>query len=147
MTAWSEFAEGLTETLATLPAGAVVVIAEPGPLSEPVRFAQFCWYDKGIHAELSGGPLARVSTDKTRIIADAGWRSPGPDDDENWWTRLPWPAPSGDYRRLASMIVTALRDAFGIANPCDLEYRAWNENFGNAPIELYLLGIPCNADN
>ncbi|MFI1463109.1 hypothetical protein [Nocardia carnea] len=39
------------------------------------------------------------------------------------------------------MIVTALRDAYGIPSPEALEYNAWDENSGNAPLELPSLGI------
>ncbi|WP_442790556.1 TY-Chap domain-containing protein [Nocardia sp. NBC_01329] len=68
-----------------------------GTTSDRARFAQFCWYGKGIHAEIAGGQqLAQPSIDRTRIITDAGWRSPGPDGDENWWTT----ALARDLRRL-----------------------------------------------
>jgi hypothetical protein len=32
----------------------------------------------------------------------------------NWWTRLAWPATTEQYRTVAGMIVTALRDGYGI---------------------------------
>ncbi|MEU4315700.1 hypothetical protein [Nocardia sp. NPDC024068] len=143
MTDWPEFAEGLTETLATLPAGALVVVSERVPRSERIRFAQFCWYDKGIQAEIPGGRrLNMTDADGVRIITAAGWQEPRPPwDGENWWTRLPWPATTDSYRNLASMVVTALRDAYGIPGPDALEYDAWDENSGNSRLEFPLLGI------
>ena len=113
MTEWPEFVEGLTETLATLPLGALVVISERVPPTKHLRFAQFCWYNAGIHAEIPGGErLTTARADGARVVADAGWQEPLPPwDGENWTTRLPWPASTAEYRGLAQMMVTALRDA------------------------------------
>ncbi|MGI5223177.1 TY-Chap domain-containing protein [Nocardia sp. CA-290969] len=143
MIEWTEFTEGLSQTLATLPVGAIVIISERVPRSENMRFAQFCWYDTGIHAEIPGGRrLTMAGEDGPRIVAGAGWHEPrSPWDGENWWTKVPWPAPTDSYRKLASMMVTALRDAYGIPNPDALEYNAWDEESENAPMELPLLGI------
>lgn len=149
MTEWSEFTEGLTETLATLPSGAAVIIAEPGPWSDRVRFTQFFQYDAFVHAELPGDrwldPAVQAGPDGGRMLVDDGWREPHADFGWNWWTELLWPARSDQYRRLASMMVTALRDVFGIPDPDGLEYYAWNENAGNAPLELPRLGLPFNS--
>lgn len=145
MTTWSDFAEGLAETLATLPSGAVVIIAEPGPLRTARGLPSSAGTARGFMPKSpeASNWLNRALTGLASSQTPVGGapdltvtRTGGP---------LPWPATSGDYRPLASMIVTALRDALGIAKPDDLEYHALNENYGNAPIELPLLGIPCNA--
>ncbi|MFF3223679.1 hypothetical protein ACFYV7_12880 [Nocardia suismassiliense] len=53
---------------------------------------------------------------------------------------MPWPANSDGYRRLAARIVTGLRDGYGIPEPQNLVYQAWNDREGNREIELPLIG-------
>ncbi|MBC6469161.1 TNT domain-containing protein [Actinomadura alba] len=43
---------------------------------------------------------------------------------------------------MAGMVVTALRDGYGIADPGEFRYRAWNEKKGNDPFDLPRLGLP-----
>jgi hypothetical protein len=40
------------------------------------------------------------------------------------------------------MVVTALREGYGIADPGEFRYRAWNEKKGNDPFDLLRLGLP-----
>ncbi|MGY4103815.1 hypothetical protein ACW2Q0_30390 [Nocardia sp. R16R-3T] len=44
------------------------------------------------------------------------------------------------------MITSGLRDAFGIATPAQLTYKAWNENKGNADLALPRLGLTPTED-
>ncbi|NEW39046.1 hypothetical protein GV794_17255 [Nocardia cyriacigeorgica] len=143
MTGWTEFAEGLAEELADLPAGAVVKIVEPGPAP---RYAQFRQLDDELWAELVGdhwlAPAARAGSTGGRLIVEAGWHAPDADHGHNWWVEWPWPQSSARYRQLTSMVVTGLRDGFGIAAVSDLSYVAWNENVGNCALDLPGLGLP-----
>jgi hypothetical protein len=142
---WEEFAAGLAEELAGLPAGAVVIIAESTPISEVARYAQFRQFEDILAAELGGDkwlePAAQAGETGNKLIANAGWQQPDFAHVGNWWNEWLWPMTSADYRRLAAMVVTGLRDAYRIADPAELAYRAWNENAGNSPIELPLLGL------
>ncbi|PXX66595.1 hypothetical protein DFR70_103344 [Nocardia tenerifensis] len=149
MNGWDEFAAGLAEELAGLSAGAVVIIAESTPATEVARYAQFRQFDDMLTAELCGDRWLEeaVQADEAgnRLIADAGWRPPEFDHVGNWWHEWPWPMSSAEYGQVAAMVVTGLRDAYGIAEPAALAYRAWNENTGNSPIELPMLGLsPAN---
>lgn len=150
MTEWPEFAAGLVETLATLPYGAVVIIGEPGPWSDRRLFTQFRQERDHIHAQLPGDrwldSSVQVGASGARVFGDDGWHEPDADFLWNWWVNLPWPATSAGYRRLAAMMVTALRDVFGIPSPDDLVYYAWNEGEGNARLELPLLGVRYEPD-
>ncbi|WP_225725497.1 MULTISPECIES: hypothetical protein [unclassified Nocardia] len=145
MTDWTEFSEGLANRLAGLPAGAVVIIGEAGVPSEQRRFVQFRQLADRTWIELCGDdsfdPELRVARDMHRWIAEAGWRDRDDDHGGNWWFEQVWPATSVDYHRLASMVVTGLRDAYQISTPDRLSYDAWNENAGNRTLELPQLGI------
>ncbi|MCX5206229.1 hypothetical protein OG897_33095 [Streptomyces sp. NBC_00237] len=141
MTGWEGFGEGLAEQLSTLASGSVLIIREKGPEG---RFVQFLQTDAKLEAELVGDhyldPAARAGESGSRLIAEAGWQ---PSEDtvssHNWETWLGWPSPSGDYRRLARMAVTGLRDGLRITGPETLLYEAWER--GNRPLRLPLLGL------
>lgn len=143
MTSWAEFADGLTQHLATLSSGTVVIIGEADQPKERRRFVQFRQLDNMIWAELPGdswlAPEVQVGDSGGQIIESAGWQRPDTDHCDNWWYELGWPARSDGYRQLAERIVTGLRDAFGIADPARLVYEAWNERGGE--VELPLLGL------
>ncbi|MCC3332978.1 DUF6301 family protein [Nocardia abscessus] len=143
MTSWVEFTDGLTQHLATLSAGMVVIIGEADEPKERRRFVQFRQLDTMIWAELPGdswlAPDVQVGDSGGQIIESAGWQRPDTDHCDNWWYELRWPASSDSYRQLAARMVTGLRDAFGIADPATLVYEAWNERSGET--ELPLLGL------
>lgn len=144
---WDAFAQGLVDALPRLPAGGLLVIAEPEDpeRSQYGRYTQFAQGADALDAYVVVNSFleepARASEDGERIIAAAGWRPPEPSaGHENWWTRLAWPATTEQYRTVAGMVVTALRDGYGIPDPGVMRYKAWNENTG-ADIELPLLGL------
>ncbi|MEV6259046.1 hypothetical protein AB0L97_38040 [Nocardia sp. NPDC051911] len=145
MTSWAEFADGLTQHLATLSTGTVVIIGEAGQPKARRRFVQFRQLDDMIWAELPGDswldPDIRVGDTGGQLITSCGWQQPDADHCDNWWYELQWPAASDGYRQLASRIVTGLRDAFGISDPATLVYEAWNERDGYRQVELPYLGL------
>ncbi|GLW64797.1 hypothetical protein Arub01_30410 [Actinomadura rubrobrunea] len=139
---WEHFITALAEELAKLPAGALVVISEPGEgkQSRYVQFAQssgelvgYVVYNGFLDERVRATPRGEEA------IMDAGWNPPrGPHD--NWWQSLGWPATSKQYRDLARAIVIALRDGYGIDDISHWRYQAWNERSGE-PIELRGLGL------
>ncbi|MFI6366781.1 TY-Chap domain-containing protein [Nocardia sp. NPDC050630] len=145
MTGWDEFTDRLAAQLASLPAGAVVSIRERVPNPDRRRYAQFYQTDTELYAELPGpgmlDPEVRADAAGLEHITDLGWQPPTGRDSWNWSYNVRWPALRAEYHRLAAMITSGLRDAFGIAAPAQLAYRAWNENKGNADLALPLLGL------
>ncbi|MEV0252275.1 hypothetical protein AB0H76_37205 [Nocardia sp. NPDC050712] len=145
MTEWSAFATALARCLRDLPVGGVVIIEEAGAHSADRRFTQFRRYPDYLTAEVPGDssltPEAQAGVAGTRLMTESGWQQQDPDRGDNRWSELPWPATTSDYRQLAAMIVTALRDGFRIPSPDALRYHAWNEGDGNRPLDLSL-GIP-----
>ncbi|MGQ4619755.1 DUF6301 family protein [Nocardia sp. R7R-8] len=143
MNSWAEFADGLTQHLATLSAGTVVIIGEADQPKERRRFVQFRQLDTMIWAELPGdswlAPDVQVGDSGSQIIEGVGWQRPDADHCDNWWYELRWPASSDSYRQLAERIVTGLRDGFRITDPTTLVYQAWSERGGE--IDLPLLGL------
>ncbi|MCX4093055.1 TY-Chap domain-containing protein [Nocardia sp. alder85J] len=145
MTDWETFAAGLVEELADLPSGALVVISDMSD-ADSTYFAQFAQLDDKLAAQLTGDANLTggrpPAVDHRQRLIDVGWQTPDPTDSDNWWVELPWPVTSALYRQLATMVVIGLRDAFGVAEPAQLAYRAWNGNDRNRPIELPRLGLP-----
>lgn len=144
---WEAFAQGLVDALADLPAGGLLVIGEPEKPEQPQygRYTQFAQSTDALDAYVVVNSFleepARASEEGERVIAAAGWHPPEPNaGHENWWTRLLWPATAEQYRAVTGMVVTALRDGYGIPDPGVLRYKAWNENTGDG-IELPLLGL------
>ncbi|WP_157163385.1 DUF6301 family protein [Nocardia aobensis] len=144
MLSWDEFGSALAEELAALPVGALVVIDERG---ESGRYVQFVHVDDNLYAELMSDrnpALTQVQApEQCQLIAGLGWRAPGtsPEGNPNWWTELKCPIRTADYRRLAGMAVSGLRDGLGMSSPADLTYRAWNSLDGNLPLEMSGLDI------
>ncbi|MFI7365316.1 TY-Chap domain-containing protein [Streptomyces sp. NPDC050149] len=143
MTGWDGFGERLAEQLSTLGAGSVLIIREGGGTG---RYAQFLQSDEGVEAELVGDhgldPALRAGEAGSRLIVEAGWKPPQDTVyGHNWWAELPWPSPSGAYRKLAGMTVTGLRDGLRITGPEALVYEAWDGRRGNRDLVLPLLGI------
>ncbi|MBF6332780.1 TY-Chap domain-containing protein [Nocardia transvalensis] len=145
MTDWTEFSAGLAEELATLPAGALVVITEADKPAGNCRYTQFRQTDDLLEAQLTGdtylSPESRPSGPGRQRIIDAGWQQPDSRHTDNWWIELPWPITTALYRQLADMVVTGLRDGFGITDPTTLVYDAWNDRAGNRRLPLPRLGL------
>jgi hypothetical protein len=142
---WDALAQELADVLPNLPAGGLLVVAEARDGGRQ-RYAQFAQAT----AELVGYVVvnsfldapARASEEGERVIAGIGWRAPEPGlGHDNWWTSLPWPTTAARYAELGRMVVTALRDGYGIADPGALRYQAWNEQTGE-DLDLPRLGLP-----
>lgn len=85
-------------------------------------YVQFSGDAHAVSAEASG--FASAFAAGHSALEAAGWAAPTPGQ-PNWTSSLPMPALTGEYAGLARRCVVALRDAFGVANPNVLQYRAW----------------------
>lgn len=141
MTEWPEFAAGLAEQLAGLPAGAILTIVE----AEGSRYAQFRQFDDLLYAELVGdgwlAPEKRAGDSGARLLSEAGWQRPDRYHTDNWWIEYPWPLTPQRYRDLVSIVLIGLRRVFEIAEPADLIYNAWNTEEGDRDLVLPGLGL------
>ncbi|MBC7300393.1 MAG: hypothetical protein H5T78_05515 [Nocardia sp.] len=144
MTGWPDFARALADELIAAPDTTVLVIGEAAP-SGSRRFAQFRKTSEFVLAELTGNewldPASRPGDEGWRAISRAGWRRPDQDHCDNWWAEFPAPVGTDQYRRIAAITVTGLRDGFGITAPSALSYQGWAENSGGS-LHLPTLGIP-----
>jgi hypothetical protein len=132
---WPEFAERLAAELAALADGMVLVVHRA---DRDAYYVQAHRDPHRLRAEAVGNDLLDEAlrfpeTDEKRL-AEAGWGGPGP----NWWVELPPGAPPTEFRRLAGMMVTALRHVQGAGEPSDLRYEAFRGDIG---IELTDFGI------
>lgn len=140
MTEWVELAAGLSRHLATLPAGAVLIISE----SEGPRYAQFRQFEDRLYAELVSDAYldseARVGEAGARRLVEAGWQLPE-GDRGNWWLDCTWPLTSAQYQELAAKVLFGLHEVLGITEPDELVYESWNSEADDQELPLPGLGL------
>jgi hypothetical protein len=139
---WDTVADGLTETFAALPDQSRIVITGRNASDHRVLL-QFAHLGVRIDAETviteDRTDLTKLSEPRRQGLLALGWQPPE-DPTHNWRVRLPWPASSAGYRRLADMSVGALRDVYGVAGPADVTADAWVDGT-EEPLELPHLGL------
>ncbi|MFC4377437.1 hypothetical protein ACFO5K_25485 [Nocardia halotolerans] len=144
MTDWAEFARVLADELAAAPDTTILVIGEAAPAGSR-RFAQFRKDSDSVLTELTGNewldPASRPGDAGRQAITRAGWNEPNQDHCDNWWAEFATPVGTDQYRHIAAITVTGLRDGFGITTPAALSYKGWVETSGNN-LHLPSLGIP-----
>ena len=124
---WEAFEQGLVGELVRLEAGTNVVIAAA---AERRAYVQFARSADLLHAEAVSNRFLRgdlhQSAEQEQRLASAGWL-PRDKRHPNWWVDRPWLLSAADAQQLAALVVTALHDGLGIAEPQELAYRAWND--------------------
>jgi hypothetical protein len=132
---WPEFTGRLAAELAALDDGMVLVVHRGDRDAYYVQAHRDPHRVRGeaVGNEVLEEPLRFPETDEKRMT-DAGWGAPGP----NWWVELSPGAPAAEFRRLAEMMVTALRDVQKARAPADLRYEAFR---GDTGIELTDFGV------
>ncbi|OLT32362.1 hypothetical protein BJF79_36235 [Actinomadura sp. CNU-125] len=141
---WTEFIETMALEMAGLETGSILIVAEPK--SSGGRYVQCRQLGKQFYAEVVANcflpDTAHASEEGQRVIADAGWKA-GPEwAEENWSFELNGHKPVSEYRTLATMMATALRDGYGVPDLTGWYCEAWNESNGNEPVELDFLPLP-----
>ena len=125
--AWNHLAHGLAAHLARMTdeSDHLVVELPEGDDGGTTPYAQFAGFGDGmVRAELSGdaylAPANRLERRVVRVPAADGVE--GNDEEEpNWFVERP----VGDAKIVAALVVGALREAYGVAHPLLLTYRAW----------------------
>lgn len=118
---WNDFRDRLVDTFRKTSERLILIIASD---VDPKKYVQFAREADRLDAE---APAADVAADaKESVLSDAGWRRPGIAQ-PNWASSLALPALTTEYGAFAERCVAALRDAYGVASPDELSYRAWRE--------------------
>jgi hypothetical protein len=135
---WNDFVRRLAAELAGLDDGMVLVVHRA---DQDAYYVQAHRDPRRVRAEAVGNDVLdeslRFPAADEKRLTDAGWGSPG-HPGPNWWVELPAGAPAAEYRRLAGMMVTALRDVQRALDPADLRYEAFR---GETGIELTDFGV------
>ncbi len=152
---WTEFEKNLARTLRDVSDRVLLVISD----AHTPRYVQFSGQEDTVQAQCPG--LDVVPDADATVLRDSGWDMPGPAE-PNWTYWLPLPALSSEYEELAARCIRALRDAYHLASPDSLHYRAWREpelmppgvtmypeqiaelDPGEDPLPLPTLGIPAD---
>ncbi|WIN00113.1 hypothetical protein ACTOB_003796 [Actinoplanes oblitus] len=143
---WETFRDGLARSVAALPNGAALIVRDR---ERTVCFVQFLFSYDHIVAEVASGwdqwGRPNLSDEEFAALERIGWSPPERDPSLNHGLRLPWPARSAEYRRVADMCVAALRDVFEIPSPASLCYKAFVSPSGDALL-MPRLGIASPPD-
>lgn len=144
MADWDQLAAGLAAVLPTLARHDIVVVTEPGAPAR-ARVAQFVQLPAALLAEVGSDadlpPELRMGEPGAARMAELGWRPPEPPPESgNWSYQIAWPATSAQYRRVAEMVVGALRDAYRIEDAGALRYSSFNA-LTNEPRTIPGLGL------
>lgn len=133
-TTWEVFQQELEWEVTRLEAGAKVVI---DAAAEPRAYVQFALDADRLYAEAVSNRVLpgewRQSTAQEQRLAGAGWQPPD-ERHPNWWCDWPGTLTAGECQQLAALLVIALQEGLGIAQPQALHYRAWND-FSHAPAD------------
>lgn len=123
-------------------------------------YVQFAGGGDVLRAEATGAEV--VPGIGTARLVSAGWGKPGLGQ-PNWSSELSLPALTAEYEALAERYVVALRDVFSVAEPGQLQYKAWREaesfpqgvtfypqqveelDKGANPLEVPQLGLPTES--
>lgn len=148
--AWATFEDQLAGYLADMVDAAEqdhLILELPGDdESGTAPYAQFAGFDGGtmIRGEVSSnaylGAGFLLDERSTALLEDAGFVLQRDDEGaaQNWARDVP----IAEARALASVVVVALRDVFGIAHPHLLTYQAW----GPATEGIDVLGLCATSD-
>ncbi|HEV2459663.1 MAG TPA: hypothetical protein VGS80_15005 [Ktedonobacterales bacterium] len=124
---WEAFQQGLVWEVGRLEAGTKVVIAAAAERRAYVQVARDAdrLYAEAVSNRVLRGDR-RQSPGQEQRLAGAGWQPPD-ERHPNWWCDRQGLLSATDSQQLAALIVIALQEGLGIAQPQELQYRAWND--------------------
>lgn len=121
MSGWTDLTSELTSAFRDVTDRVFLIIASE---ADPARYVQFAGRVDRLDAEAPSVDV--VANADVAVLESAGWAAPTAAQ-PNWSSSVRIPALTTEYEALAVRCVAALRDAYGIASPADLGYRAWRE--------------------
>lgn len=144
--AWGELSEHLATIFADFGDGARLILRATRPTGAYVQAGQEdsdlvieAVADHNLPAE------SRIGRDGVARLRAIGWSEPE-FELGNWTHHVTWPATTAEYQRTTDMMIRALRDVYGVRDPADLRYAAWNDRRSPAGLELPLLGVAISDD-
>jgi len=133
---WEQLAGDLTAELPRLRDADTVI------LRHGERLVQFQQFPTVLHAEAASNeflpPDQRLTPDAEQELRTLGWNEPTPPGYFNWWYETPWPLGSTASKEVAQLLVTTLREVYGVPSPLELSYQAFNTDTGE-PLTLTAL--------
>jgi hypothetical protein len=124
---WAAFQQELAGELVRLESGTKVVIAAA---AERRAYVQVARGAERLNAEAVSNRFLRgdlrQSPAQEQRLAGAGWQPPD-ERHPNWWRDRQGLLSAADAQQLAALVVIALQEGLGIAQPQELEYDAWND--------------------
>ncbi|WP_045744508.1 TY-Chap domain-containing protein [Actinoplanes rectilineatus] len=122
---WEELTEQIADRLPRLATGQVVIVEAPGNrYTELVQLAGGLALDAVSNEFLP--PDGRLGPEQERELAAKGWQPPERPSRLNWWLEVPkWPLHSRDAARIAELMVSTLRDVYGVTEVSDIGHRSF----------------------
>ncbi len=121
---WEQLAGGLAAELPRLRDADTVI------LRHGERLVQFQQFPTVLHAEAASNeflpPDQQMTPDAEQTLRRLGWNEPTPPGYLNWWYETPWPLATAAGKAVARLLVTTLREVYGVASPLELSYQAFN---------------------
>ncbi|MEU8239043.1 hypothetical protein AB0C07_12415 [Actinoplanes missouriensis] len=122
---WEELTEQLADRLPRLEVGDVVILEAPGN-----RYTELVQLTDGLGLDAVSNnflpPDGRLAPEQEAGLRAKGWQPPDEPGELNWWLRIKkWPLHSRDAASIAALMVSTLREVYGVASPSELELRAF----------------------
>lgn len=142
---WNQLARNLADQLGRMTSDEDHLVLElpAGHDGGTTPYAQFAGFDEGmmLRTELGGDvyltPASQLGAEWCETLRLMGWQG-NHDYELNWFVQRP----VGDAKLVSAMVVGALREAYGVAHPLLLTYRAW----GPAAAEASELGLSATEE-
>ena len=121
---WEQFTESLAARLPRLRDGDTIILSS-GPF-----YAQLQQGPDWIQVEASSNeslpPDHRLSGEQEQRLREQGFQDPSPPLESNFHIQQGWPLSGHAATQLSAMIVTALRDVYGIEDAGHVQEKAFN---------------------
>jgi hypothetical protein len=122
---WEELTGQLAERLPRLEVDDVVILVAPGNrYTQLVQLKDKLALDAVSNSFLP--PEGQLTADQERQLESKGWQPPEGAFRQLWWHEVTkWPLHSRDAAVVAELMVSTLRDVHGVADPSEIEVRAF----------------------
>jgi hypothetical protein len=121
---WEELIEQLAARLPELAIDDVLILEASGN-----RYTELVQLKGGIALDAVSNaflpPDGQLTAEQERELQAKGWQPPERPLRQNWWREVTtWPLHSRDLRGIAELMVSTLRDVYGVAGPSEINLRS-----------------------